>query len=87
MEYFLSQSSQQEVAWKVLVVRVRFNDFIALSGDKRLASNESLSQTHVDMVSPQNSATVKTVTDERHRIVGKLSFCHNSCIAGVSPSV
>jgi hypothetical protein len=39
------------------------------------------------MVCPEDPASVKTVPDERYRIVRKLSFCHLSTIARVYRSV
>src|SRR5262245_8299605 len=88
MERFLTLSSQEQVARKVFVLRVRFDDLVALSGSNdRLASNEALLQAHVDMVRPENPATMKTVPDERYRIVKELSFCHLSTIARVYRSV
>ena len=88
MERLLAPSSQEQVARKIFVIRVRLDDLVALgSGDNRLAGNGSLPQAHVDMVRPENPATVKALTDKCNEIIRKLSFSHGSYIAGVSRSV
>ena len=79
---------EQQVAWEVFVFWVLLHDLVARErADDRVARDEPLPHTHVDVIRPQSVPLSETLADECKWIIGKNSRCHSPCIAQRRPEV
>ncbi len=72
MKHGTSVFGQDQVAWKVLVIRIFLDDLVVVHGLQDFTSRDVPSvEAHVDMVGPQYPAAPDALLDERQWIIGR----------------
>ena len=66
-----ARRSHDEIARQVLVLRIRFDDFVTVDGVQNLRPPQVASgQPHVDVIRPTDLPLANTSLDKRNRIIG-----------------